>query len=39
VGWADPPYFSRRFRAVFGSSPRVYRQRHRHEKPEPLQHH
>jgi AraC family transcriptional regulator, L-rhamnose operon transcriptional activator RhaR len=39
VGWADPPYFSRRFRAVFGSSPRVYRQRHRHDRPEPLQHH
>ena len=29
VGWTDPPYFSRRFRAVFGMSPRDYRKRHR----------
>ena len=28
VGWPDPAYFSRRFRAVFGVSPREYRQRH-----------
>jgi AraC family L-rhamnose operon transcriptional activator RhaR len=25
VGWADPAYFSRRFRAAFGVSPRDYR--------------
>ncbi len=31
VGWPDPPYFSRRFRAVFGISPRVYRKRHRQD--------
>ncbi len=31
VGWTDPPYFSRRFRAAFGISPRVYRTRHRQE--------
>ena len=31
VGWPDPAYFSRRFRAVFGVSPRVYRQRHQGE--------
>lgn len=31
VGWSDPPYFSRRFRAVFGISPRVYRKRHRQD--------
>ena len=28
VGWPDPAYFSRRFRAVFGASPREYRHRH-----------
>ncbi len=28
VGWADPAYFSRRFRLAFGTSPREYRQRH-----------
>jgi AraC family L-rhamnose operon transcriptional activator RhaR len=28
VGWPDPAYFSRRFRAVLGVSPREYRQRH-----------
>ena len=28
VGWPDPAYFSRRFRAVFGISPREYRHRH-----------
>lgn len=28
VGWPDPPYFSRRFRALFGVSPREYRHRH-----------
>ena len=28
VGWPDPAYFSRRFRAVFGVSPREYRHRH-----------
>jgi AraC family L-rhamnose operon transcriptional activator RhaR len=39
VGWADPPYFSRRFRAVFGSSPRLYRKRHRHDEPVLLPHH
>jgi AraC family transcriptional regulator, L-rhamnose operon transcriptional activator RhaR len=33
VGWSDPPYFSRRFRAVFGISPRVYRKRHRQDVP------
>ena len=27
VGWADPSQFSRRFRAVFGVSPREYRRR------------
>jgi AraC family L-rhamnose operon transcriptional activator RhaR len=27
VGWPDPSQFSRRFRAVFGVSPRTYRQR------------
>ena len=27
VGWPDPAHFSRRFRAVFGASPRAYRQR------------
>ncbi len=26
VGWPDPAYFSRRFRAAFGMSPRMYRQ-------------
>jgi len=26
VGWPDPAYFSRRFRAAFGMSPRTYRQ-------------
>jgi AraC family L-rhamnose operon transcriptional activator RhaR len=39
VGWADPPSFSRRFRGVFGISPRVYRKRHRHDKPGPLPQH
>jgi AraC family L-rhamnose operon transcriptional activator RhaR len=29
VGWADPAYFSRRFRSEFGTSPREYRHRHR----------
>ena len=38
VGWADPPYFSRRFRAVFGISPRLYRQRHRRDEPAPPPH-
>jgi len=28
VGWPDPAYFSRRFRAEFGVSPREYRHRH-----------
>jgi AraC family transcriptional regulator, L-rhamnose operon transcriptional activator RhaR len=28
VGWPDPAYFSRRFRAQFGVSPREYRHRH-----------
>ena len=28
VGWPDPAYFSRRFRGVFGVSPREYRNRH-----------
>lgn len=28
VGWPDPAYFSRRFRAAFGVSPREYRHRH-----------
>lgn len=28
VGWPDPAYFSRRFRAVFGVSPREYRHKH-----------
>jgi AraC family transcriptional regulator, L-rhamnose operon transcriptional activator RhaR len=28
VGWPDPAYFSRRFRAVLGVSPREYRHRH-----------
>jgi AraC family L-rhamnose operon transcriptional activator RhaR len=27
VGWPDPAHFSRRFRVVFGASPRAYRQR------------
>ena len=31
VGWPDPAYFSRRFRAVYGVSPRDYRHRHRGE--------
>jgi AraC family L-rhamnose operon transcriptional activator RhaR len=39
VGWSDPPYFSRRFRAHFGVSPRHYRQRHRHDEPGPSLHH
>lgn len=30
VGWSDPSYFSRRFRAHFGTSPSAYRERHRH---------
>jgi len=29
VGWPDPAYFSRRFRAVFGMSPRDFRHRQR----------
>jgi len=29
VGWPDPAYFSRRFRAIFGMSPREYRHRQR----------
>ncbi len=29
VGMADPAHFSRRFRAIFGLSPRAYRLRHR----------
>ena len=28
VGWPDPAYFSRRFRASFGVSPRMYRTQH-----------
>ena len=28
VGWPDPAYFSRRFRAALGVSPREYRHRH-----------
>jgi AraC family L-rhamnose operon transcriptional activator RhaR len=39
VGWPDPPYFSRRFRSLFGISPRHYRQRHRHAEPGPSMHH
>jgi AraC family L-rhamnose operon transcriptional activator RhaR len=27
VGWGDPNYFSRRFRAHFGVSPTAFRQR------------
>lgn len=29
VGWADPNYFARRFRALHGVSPREYRARFR----------
>ncbi len=29
VGWAEPGYFSRRFRHYFGVSPRAYRQKYR----------
>jgi transcriptional regulator GlxA family with amidase domain len=29
VGMSDPAHFSRRFRAIFGLSPRAYRLRHR----------
>jgi AraC-like DNA-binding protein len=31
VGMADPAYFSRRFRAIFGLSPRAFRLRHRRD--------
>lgn len=35
VGWPDPAYFSRRFRAAFGVSPRDYRRLRSHARHDP----
>lgn len=35
VGWSDPTYFARRFRALIGQTPTEYRRRHRTITPQP----